>query len=148
MIYLTDYNRSITERLAKARRDNCGPPRTRHCCFAHACGPAPRPQAPPCPPLRCSPLQDPFSDPSQASLTCLANRPVTIPDEAAIAGAEGKEIFSERKGLNLFQVRWRWLAGACGSLRRPAAADAAGAAGGRRLRSCGGSWGFQRSAAR
>ena len=38
-------------------------------------------------------VQDPFGDPSQASLTCLANKPVTIPDEAAIAGAEGKEIF-------------------------------------------------------
>ncbi|KAL4457766.1 hypothetical protein ABPG75_012631 [Micractinium tetrahymenae] len=63
VIYLTDYQRSITERLAK----------------------------------------DPFSDPSQASLTCLANRPVTVKDEAAIAGSEGKEIFSERKGLNLFQ---------------------------------------------
>ncbi|KAL4443027.1 hypothetical protein ABPG77_008518 [Micractinium sp. CCAP 211/92] len=63
VIYLTDYQRSITERLAK----------------------------------------DPFSDPSQASLTCLANKPVTVRDEAAIAGAEGKEIFSERKGLNLFQ---------------------------------------------
>lgn len=50
-----------------------------------------------------APPQDPFSDPSQASLTCLANKPVTVRDEAAIAGAEGKEIFSERKGLNLFQ---------------------------------------------
>lgn len=48
-------------------------------------------------------MQDPFSDPSQASLTCLATRPVTVPDEAAIAGSEGKEIFSERKSLNLFQ---------------------------------------------
>ncbi|KAI7846478.1 hypothetical protein COHA_000013 [Chlorella ohadii] len=63
VIYLTDYQRSITERLAK----------------------------------------DPFGDPSQASLTCLANRPVTVPDEAAISGVEGKEIFSERKGINLFQ---------------------------------------------
>lgn len=39
------------------------------------------------------PVQDPFGDPSQASLTCLANRPVTVPDEAAITGVEGKEIF-------------------------------------------------------
>lgn len=38
-------------------------------------------------------VQDPFGDPSQASLTCLANKPVTIPDEAAIMGTEGKEIF-------------------------------------------------------
>lgn len=63
VIYLTDYQRSITERLAK----------------------------------------DPFSDPSQASLSCIANKPVTVKDEAAIRGSEGKEIFSERKGLNLFQ---------------------------------------------
>ncbi|KAI3436709.1 hypothetical protein D9Q98_006124 [Chlorella vulgaris] len=62
-IYLTDYNRSITERLAK----------------------------------------DPFSDPSQASLTCVATGPVTIKDEAAISGSEGKEFFKERKGLNFFQ---------------------------------------------
>lgn len=26
-----------------------------------------------------------------------------MPDEAAIVGSEGREIFSERKGLNLFQ---------------------------------------------
>lgn len=62
-IYLTDYNRSITERLAK----------------------------------------DLFSDPSQASLTCVAKGPVTIKDVAAVTGSEGKEIFKERKALNLFQ---------------------------------------------
>lgn len=43
--------------------------------------------------MPCCPVQDPFGDPSQASLTCLANRPVTVPDEAAIIGVEGKEIF-------------------------------------------------------
>lgn len=48
-------------------------------------------------------LQDPFSDPSQASLTCLATRPVTIKEDKEVAGSEGHEIFSERKGLNLFQ---------------------------------------------
>jgi catabolite regulation protein CreA len=67
-IYLTDYNRSITERLAK----------------------------------------DPFSDPSQASLTCVATGSVTIKDEAAISGSEGKEFFKERKGLNFFQNKV-WL---------------------------------------
>lgn len=62
-IYLTDYNRSITERLAK----------------------------------------DLFSDPSQASLTCVAKGPVTIKDMAAVAGSEGREIFKERKAFNLLQ---------------------------------------------
>ena len=51
--------------------------------------------------------QDPFSDPSQASLTCLATRPVTIKDEKEVVGSEGREIFSERKGLNLFQNKAR-----------------------------------------
>ena len=57
-------------------------------------------------------LQDPFGDPSQASLTCVAARPVTVRDEAAIQGSEGKEIFSERKGLNLFQNK---VEAVCGS---------------------------------
>lgn len=48
-------------------------------------------------------LQDPFSDPSQASLTCVARGPVTVKNEAAISGSEGKQIFAERKALNVFQ---------------------------------------------
>ena len=66
-IYLTDYERSITEKLAK----------------------------------------DFFGDPSQASLTCVASGPVTILDEKEVAAEGGREIFSERKGLNLFQNKAR-----------------------------------------
>ena len=44
----------------------------------------------PCKNRRCiacfPPVQDPFGDPSQASLTCVASGPVTIKDEAAISG--------------------------------------------------------------
>lgn len=58
---------------------------------------------PPLPLPTCLPSPTPCSDPSQASLTCVAVRPVTVADEASIAGAEGREIFTERKGLNLLQ---------------------------------------------
>ena len=39
----------------------------------------------------------------QASVTCALTGPLQIADYKAIAGAEGHEVFSERKGLNLFQ---------------------------------------------
>lgn len=75
-------------------------------------------------------VQDPFGDPSQASLTCLANKPVTIPDEAAIMGTEGKEIF--RRVWFLWVLCWFFVA--CGwylhrrEMRQPPA--------GRRARTC------------
>ena len=36
----------------------------------------------------------------QASVTCALTGPLQIADYKAIAGAEGHEVFSERKGLN------------------------------------------------
>jgi len=49
--------------------------------------------------------KDFFSEPSQASLTCAITGPVSIkqgsPDK--LGGAEGSEVFSEQKGLNLFK---------------------------------------------
>ena len=46
---------------------------------------------------------DPFADPSQSSLTCLATGPVVIKSPEDVQGGNGKEIFSELKTLNLFQ---------------------------------------------
>lgn len=39
----------------------------------------------------------------QASVTCAATGPVRIKDVKRISSAEGEEVFSESKGLNLFQ---------------------------------------------
>jgi hypothetical protein len=39
----------------------------------------------------------------QASVTCAATGPLSVPDVSRIRGAEGHEVFSERKGLNLFK---------------------------------------------
>ena len=39
----------------------------------------------------------------QASVTCALTGPLQIADYKAISGPEGHEVFSERKGLNLFQ---------------------------------------------
>ncbi|GLC42969.1 hypothetical protein PLESTB_000281500 [Pleodorina starrii] len=47
--------------------------------------------------------KDFFSDPSQASLTCAVTGPVSIKDLKRISSAEGEEVFSEQKGLNLFK---------------------------------------------
>lgn len=49
--------------------------------------------------------RDFFSEPSQASVTCVANGPVAIKNLAAVTKASGQEIFSEGKGLNLFQQK-------------------------------------------
>ncbi|EFJ43787.1 hypothetical protein VOLCADRAFT_106628 [Volvox carteri f. nagariensis] len=47
--------------------------------------------------------KDFFSDPSQASLTCVVTGPVTIKDVKRISSGEGEEVFSEQKGLNIFK---------------------------------------------
>ena len=39
----------------------------------------------------------------QASVTCAATGPLRIRDVSKISGPEGGEVFSEQKGLNLFQ---------------------------------------------
>ncbi len=39
----------------------------------------------------------------QASVTCALTGPLQIKDYKAISGPEGHEVFSERKGLSLFQ---------------------------------------------
>lgn len=39
----------------------------------------------------------------QASVTCAATGPVRIRDVKKVRGSEGGEVFSEAKGLNLFQ---------------------------------------------
>lgn len=44
---------------------------------------------------------DPFSDPSQASLTCVATGPVVVKDPKAAMSKDGVEVFSELKTLNL-----------------------------------------------
>lgn len=46
---------------------------------------------------------DPFADPSQSSITCVATGPIKIKDPEAAGSADGEEIFSELKTLNLFQ---------------------------------------------
>jgi catabolite regulation protein CreA len=63
VVYITDYKRSITERLSN----------------------------------------DPLGDPSQASLTCVSLGGGRIKPGSNLGGKEGKEIFAERKTLNLFQ---------------------------------------------
>lgn len=48
--------------------------------------------------------EDAFSDPSQSSISCTnGSGGAIVKDPSAIRGAEGKEIFSEAKGLNIFQ---------------------------------------------
>ena len=48
--------------------------------------------------------EDAFSDPSQSSISCSSQAgDAVVKDPAAIRGSEGKEIFSEAKGLNIFQ---------------------------------------------
>lgn len=47
--------------------------------------------------------KDFFAEPSQASLSCGISGPVAIRSEKDIMGYEGHEVFSERKGLNLFK---------------------------------------------
>lgn len=44
-----------------------------------------------------------ISNALQASVTCALTGPLQIKDYKAISGAEGHEVFSERKGINLFQ---------------------------------------------
>ncbi len=39
----------------------------------------------------------------QASVTCAATGPLRVPDVERIRGADGHEVFSERKGLSLFK---------------------------------------------
>ena len=46
---------------------------------------------------------DPFADPSQSSVTCVATGKVVVKDPEAASGSEGQEIFSELKTLNVFQ---------------------------------------------
>ena len=41
--------------------------------------------------------------PAQASVTCAATGPISVPDLSRIRGSEGREVFSERKGLSLFK---------------------------------------------
>lgn len=40
---------------------------------------------------------------AQASVTCALTGPLQIKDYKAISGPQGHEVFSERKGLSLFQ---------------------------------------------
>lgn len=49
--------------------------------------------------------KDFFSEPSQASVTCVANGPVTIKNPGNVKASGGQEIFSEGKGINLFQQK-------------------------------------------
>lgn len=46
--------------------------------------------------------KDFFTEPSQASLTCTATGPLAVKDPRQLS-RDGKEIFSESKGLNLFK---------------------------------------------
>lgn len=46
--------------------------------------------------------EDAFSDPSQSSISC-SGESVVVKNPSAIQGSEGKEIFAEAKGLNIFQ---------------------------------------------
>ncbi len=39
----------------------------------------------------------------QASVTCAATGPLSVPELSRIRGADGHEVFSERKGLSLFK---------------------------------------------
>ncbi len=48
--------------------------------------------------------KDFFSEPSQASVTCAATGPITIKNPNVKASG-GQEVFSEGKGLNLFQQK-------------------------------------------
>eukprot|EP00879_Flechtneria_rotunda_P003057 GHRR01003277.1.p1 GENE.GHRR01003277.1~~GHRR01003277.1.p1 ORF type:complete len:252 (+),score=33.78 GHRR01003277.1:1011-1766(+) len=47
--------------------------------------------------------KDFFTDPSQTSLTCSISEDAHVADPRALASSEGKEIFSERKGLSIFK---------------------------------------------
>lgn len=46
---------------------------------------------------------DPFADPSQSSVTCVATGKVLVKDPESARGSDGQEIFSELKTLNFFQ---------------------------------------------
>lgn len=47
--------------------------------------------------------KDFFAEPSQASLTCSISPTAQIVNEANLGGTEGKEVFSEKKGLSIFK---------------------------------------------
>jgi catabolite regulation protein CreA len=47
--------------------------------------------------------KDFFNEPSQASVTCALTGPLVIENFSKIAGSDGHEVFSQSKGLNLFQ---------------------------------------------
>lgn len=47
--------------------------------------------------------KDFFTEPSQASLTCAITGPVKVKDLKQLTVSGGAEVFSEKKGLNLFQ---------------------------------------------
>lgn len=47
--------------------------------------------------------KDFFSEPSQASLTCVATGEVVVKNPQDLESSDGKEVFSEQKGINLFQ---------------------------------------------
>lgn len=46
---------------------------------------------------------DPFADPSQSSVTCVATGPVVVKDREAASSGDGVEIFNELKTFNLLQ---------------------------------------------
>jgi hypothetical protein len=62
------------------------------------------------------PQQDFFSEPSQASLTCTVDPAAYVPDARKLEGAEGREVFSEKKGISLFKVRLGWGVGGGGGV--------------------------------
>lgn len=49
--------------------------------------------------------KDFFSEPSQASVTCAATGPIMIKNEGKVKANGGQEVFTEQKGLNLFQAK-------------------------------------------
>jgi hypothetical protein len=45
------------------------------------------------------------AEPSQASLTCAVAPGAFVPDPKKLEGTEGREVFSEKKGISIFKVR-------------------------------------------
>lgn len=47
--------------------------------------------------------KDFFTDPSQTSITAVVTGPLRIKDIRSLGGSEGREIFAEGKGINIFK---------------------------------------------
>ena len=103
-LYISDFKRSLTDKLAKDFFSEPSQVRSsfKWCPILPVYGKQ-RPLARPAACLRQHIIMSQCCAATQASVTCAATGPISVPDLSRIRGSEGQEVFSERKGLSLFK---------------------------------------------